>query len=228
MSRKQAQELGLKTYFTGKPCKYGHIDVRRVDGGCYTCTLEQQRERYRQNPEKYLEKNKKWREENMEKYVASDLTYRQKNRDRAKARAKNWYRANKRRALKAAKDWAQRNKETVIEAKKRYAAKNPEKAIYAAQRRQKRIVQATPPWVDHDEIYKFYWQAKTKTEVFGFKFHVDHIVPLQNPLVCGLHVSHNLQVIPAEDNLRKSNRFDPNGFDDRKPSHTDSSEEAHL
>ena len=37
ISRKEAKERGLKRYFTGKPCKHGHIAERGVLSGCLEC-----------------------------------------------------------------------------------------------------------------------------------------------------------------------------------------------
>lgn len=72
---------------------------------------------------------------------------------------------------------------------------------------------ATPEWLDqeqHQEIKDFYWLAKDLTAVSGESYHVDHIVPLQGDNVCGLHVPWNLQILPADINLSKGNRYADN------------------
>jgi hypothetical protein len=38
---------------------------------------------------------------------------------------------------------------------------------------------------------------------------LDHVVPINHPLVCGLHVEWNLQVITSAENLAKSNNWWP-------------------
>lgn len=48
ISRDDAIKLGLKNYFTGKPCKHGHISERQVANHvCVTCRNKRQRERAR-------------------------------------------------------------------------------------------------------------------------------------------------------------------------------------
>jgi hypothetical protein len=69
---------------------------------------------------------------------------------------------------------------------------------------------ATPPWLtkeDHLLIESFYIHARDCEVVSGQKYHVDHIVPLQGENVCGLHVPWNLQVLPCDLNISKSNKF---------------------
>lgn len=68
---------------------------------------------------------------------------------------------------------------------------------------------ATPPWADFGEIRKVYQEARRLSEHSGEPYNVDHIVPLNHPRVCGLHVAWNLRAIPAGPNMAKSNNWCP-------------------
>lgn len=68
---------------------------------------------------------------------------------------------------------------------------------------------ATPAWADQTKITAVYAEAQRLTELTGTKHDVDHVVPIQSRLVCGLHVEHNLQVLPATVNRSKGNRHWP-------------------
>ena len=57
------------------------------------------------------------------------------------------------------------------------------------------------------EIMVFYDEAVRLTETTGVRYEVDHIIPLNNKFVCGLHVPCNLQIQTASDNGKKSNVF---------------------
>lgn len=74
--------------------------------------------------------------------------------------------------------------------------------------REERTKICTPSWVKPQDLTPFYEEARRKTEETGIKHHVDHIIPISHDLICGLNCPNNLQVLTAEDNLRKSNKFE--------------------
>lgn len=79
-------------------------------------------------------------------------------------------------------------------------------SAYSVERQQKREG-TMPPWANKEAIISFYIESKRLTLETGIKHEVDHIIPLNNPIVCGLHVEHNLQILTKYDNIKKSNTF---------------------
>ena len=82
ITRDRARALGLTRYFTGEPCKHGHVAERWMSGGrCTACrrewraaNLEKVKERDRErarrcraaDPERARERGRKWRAANLE------------------------------------------------------------------------------------------------------------------------------------------------------------------
>jgi hypothetical protein len=65
----------------------------------------------------------------------------------------------------------------------------------------------TPYWANKCKIKELYSTAKELTKQTGIKHEVDHIIPKRHPLVCGLHVEHNLRIITRTENNQKTNHF---------------------
>ena len=101
------------------------------------------------------------------------------------------------------------NISSVKNPKKEYISIETRKAnwsAYIVNRRKKRD-KSMPAWADKDAILEFYKEARRLTEETGILHEVDHIIPSNHKLVCGLHNEFNLQVLPKVENQIKSNKF---------------------
>jgi 5-methylcytosine-specific restriction endonuclease McrA len=77
--------------------------------------------------------------------------------------------------------------------------------------------QALPVWANLAAIKAIYEEAARLTHVTGIKHEVDHIVPIQSPVVCGLHWEANMQILTKAENRRKSNTLTPHTTQPRSP-----------
>lgn len=142
---------------------------------------------------------------------AYNKKYRAANAEKIAMQKVEWKQANKEHVARKDKAYAEANPEKRAQSRKKWSAANPGKDTASKalnrQARKKRV----PTWLsddDHWMIEQAYELSALRTKMFGFPWHVDHIIPLQGKKVSGLHVPMNLQVIPAVDNLRKSNRME--------------------
>lgn len=64
---------------------------------------------------------------------------------------------------------------------------------------------STPPWINSGHFRALREEQRLKTLTTGVPHVLDHIIPVEHPLVCGLTVPWNMQVIDRFKNARKSN-----------------------
>lgn len=184
ITRDYAINNGLLKYFTGEPCKYGHVAERFTKRRqCVECNRIFARTRIAKDPQANRDKVKAWAKQNPEK---------------VKVNGKKGY-------LKA----KQTNHAALLEKKRHWARTSPKMRAITVRYRTSKI-NRTPKWLTDSDIWMMqeaYDLAALRTKMFGFSWHVDHIIPLQGKTVSGLHVPTNLQVIPAVVNLAKANIF---------------------
>jgi hypothetical protein len=182
VSRKTAELQGLKYYFTGKPCKKGHVCERLVScRNCKECSLEEKKYR------------NAWKERNKNHIKKQYKEYRERNSEYLKKYHSQKY-------LK--------NRQHLLDGNKKWRKENPGKSAAIVRNRQSAQMQRTPKWADKTSIRNVYEEAARITKETGILMHVDHVIPLQGKFVSGLHVACNLQILSAKENVRKHNKFE--------------------
>lgn len=198
---------------TVKYCKRGHVrTAENVNkwGACKECLKITNAKWKAENAEKVSEYKKEWAERNPEKIKSIQ----RENHIKNKEKKKEYQKRNRESIRKNALRYRHRNLEKCRATSSRWQKENPDKSNAQTRKRQAAKLKRTPPWLTKDqveEISAFYLTAEFMSNATCTPHHVDHIVPLQGRNVSGLHVPWNLQVLTAEENLRKGNSFDPEG-----------------
>lgn len=149
----------------------------------------------------------RWKAENKDHELAQARKYYAQNPEKFKARVRAFNLANPH----YKKAWLAKNpervalyrqihKEAIREAARRWGKLNAKQKQAAVRKYKLDRLRRVPPWADLTAIVEFY-----KNRPAGH--HVDHIIPLRGKIVSGLHVLDNLQYLPAEENLRKGNKW---------------------
>lgn len=125
ITRKEAKAQGLKTYFTGNPCKRGHNSQRYTSSrGCVEClrirdkeTRTQRKAYFDSRREQKSEYDKQYRADNREKIILRNREHYQENKEEVSERGREYRNGHKR--------------EEILERKKRYTATHKiEKKLY--------------------------------------------------------------------------------------------------
>ncbi len=174
ISRSTAIASGLNRYFTGKPCKHGHLAERICpDGACIECKRILNSEHYYRYADYYRKLILNRYHENPEPTIARVNKWVLKNRDKVRTNHRNWSR------------------------------KNPDK-ILANTRNQRSRRLAAPGRHTAQDIQEIYAQQKGRCIYckcnLKKKYHVDHIVALING---GSNDRSNLQITCKSCNHKK-------------------------
>jgi hypothetical protein len=186
-TRAEAKRIGATHYFTGLPCKHGHIALRKTKGACVECIKVEWQQSAAGRAEYFSAYNKS----------AAGLASKQR-----------YYAANKELVIAKANL-------TDIELRRQYKRTwkktHPEQDAVNAKMYSRRVRTAMPKWLsreDREQIKNMYRMAMQMTKTTGELYTVDHIIPIRSDVVCGLHTPWNLRIIPHVDNSSKGNRFE--------------------
>jgi len=128
--------------------------------------------------------------------ISCHKIYRNSRKERVSELSRIWFEKNKEKAILNKKLWRKNNMHlNRFYGLNRIAKKNKRNVFWKKELTDLVIIEA-------------HHLAKLREKITKFKWHVDHIIPMNGKLVSGLHVWNNIQVIPASDNVRKHNKFE--------------------
>lgn len=189
---------------------------------CSSCKIEKNLDEFTKNKNLKFGRasqckscRKEYYEINKEEIINKQIEYSLINKEKISIRMKEYYIENKDVILEKvkikSKNYRIINKEKIKEKNRKYYIHNRTKFLFRGSNRRALKLKASPSWLNEEQldiIKRFYEMAKIMTQISGVVYHVDHVIPLKNKTVCGLHVPWNLQILEASENFSKNNRYD--------------------
>ncbi|KAA1013015.1 HNH endonuclease [Paraburkholderia panacisoli] len=230
ISRAEAKAAGLKTYFTGKPCKYGHVaECQTVNYTCCECNRIKKSAQYKADLEKSRANRREYYAANTERLAENAKRSRMNNREKLLAGKKAYYErvkldpewqkresekrlANREKKREYDKQYAIANSAKKVENARSWIKANPDKRAtitfsYDGRRRAKTkqgdSTKAIRAWVKAAKKVCYWCGVKCDDD-----YHIDHYEPLSKG---GEHRISNLVIACPTCNLRK-NAKDPLEF----------------
>lgn len=179
------------------PCAKHPDSLRDSRRRCLTCAKINAKNSRDANKERLIERRAK----NRELLRLRNRVSQAKNKDKIAI-----YRANNKEKAAA---WRANNKVQIKERTLAWSNANRHIRNAGIARHYAKRRQATPLWANEFFMSEIYHLAKLREAALGGKWEVDHIVPIQSDLVCGLHVEGNMRVISKLANIQKGNRYWP-------------------
>jgi 5-methylcytosine-specific restriction endonuclease McrA len=206
VTRAEALAAGLTRYFTGKPCKHGHLSERTsCNGGCIACnTISIAALYYAETTEQRATRNartKAWKDAHREQIRAAGRAYSMANREQANA----WKTANRDQLNAAEREARLRDPEPFKARTAKYLA--TDKGKYG-QRARTQNYQALRRGAEgshsREEIWELYASQKGKCVYCRASlkdgYHADHIQPVSKG---GSNWITNIQLTCGPCNIRK-------------------------
>lgn len=139
VSRAEAAEGGLTRYFTGQPCKHGHICPRYTRSKiCVDCAAANRAQWGAANPESVRQGFRRWYDNNPHKWKEGARKWREKNREHKRQANAKWAADNPDKVRHSQREHYRRNLETQRErSREKHRARAEVEKVYGREYRQK-------------------------------------------------------------------------------------------
>lgn len=212
-TKEEAKLIKQKWYFTGNPCKNGHIDKRYVNTGiCYGCKRNLNKKCNAKHPDTLQRISKRDYNKNRDKKLEYSQNWAENNRARSNEIKNNWKINHREQHLTQAREYA-KNKRNNPHYR---LSKNMSKAIWECLKNNKKQYS----WLKFvnftlNELIQ-HLESKFTVEMtwnnYGTYWHVDHVKPLSwfdlETQFNDAWALSNLQPLEATKNLSKNNRYE--------------------